>query len=138
MGKTFSLEVLTPEHPFFEGKAESLTVTTTDGRYTFLANHAPIVMPVAVGSLVIKTEDGQNIEAFNSEGFLEYGRELVSVYVQACERPEDIDRIRAEEAKKRAEERLRQKQSMNEYTQNKMALARAMARLSMSSKYRRR
>jgi F-type H+-transporting ATPase subunit epsilon len=138
MVKTFNLEVLTPERPFFEGEAVSLTVTTTDGQFTFLADHAPIVMPVAVGTIVIKTGDGQTIEAFNSEGFLEFGHELTSVYLQACERPEDIDRIRAEEAKRRAEERLRQKQSMSEYTQNKMALARAMARLSVSSKNRRR
>ncbi|HHT16882.1 MAG TPA: ATP synthase F1 subunit epsilon [Papillibacter sp.] len=138
MEKVFNLEVLTPERPFFEGEAVSLTVTTTDGQFTFLAGHAPIVMPVVVGSIVIKTPEGQTIEAFNSEGFLELGHELTSVYLQACERPEDIDRLRAEEAKRRAEERLRQRQSMSEYTQNKMALARAMARLSVSAKYRRR
>ena len=53
MAKTFNLEVLTPERPFFEGEAVSLTVTTTDGQFTFLADHAPIVMPVAVGTIVI-------------------------------------------------------------------------------------
>lgn len=136
--RTFNLEVLTPEHPFYEGPAVSLTVTTTDGQYTFLAGHAPIVMPLTVGSIVIKTPEGETIEAFNSEGFMEFGHEITSVYVQACERPEEIDQKRAEEARRRAEERLRQKQSLSEYTQSKMALARAMARLSVSSKTRRR
>ncbi len=51
------------------------------------------------------------------------------IYVQACERPEDIDKRRAEEAKLRAEERMRQKNSMQEYRRSKLALARAIARL---------
>ena len=46
-----------------------------------------------------------------------------------AEHPEEIDRKRAEAAKKRAEERLRQKQSIREYYHSKAALARAMARL---------
>ena len=46
-----------------------------------------------------------------------------------AEHPEEIDRRRAEAAKKRAEERLRQKQSIHEDYHSKAALARAMARL---------
>jgi F-type H+-transporting ATPase subunit epsilon len=88
-------------------------------------------MPIAVGSLEIKTPD-KTIDAFTSEGFLEAHREGIVVYVQACERPDEIDSARANEAQKRAEERLRQQQSMKEYQQSKMALARAMARLQVT------
>jgi F-type H+-transporting ATPase subunit epsilon len=52
------------------------------------------------------------------------------VFVQACERPDEIDESRAEQARRRAEEFLRQKRSFAEYNQSKIALARAMARLS--------
>ena len=57
MAKLFKLEVLTPERQFFEGDASMLTVTTTDGSFSFLAGHVPIIMPIAVGSFVIKTPE---------------------------------------------------------------------------------
>lgn len=128
MAKMFKLTILTPERQFFDGDVEALTVTTTDGRFTFLADHVPIVMPITVGTLSLKTET-ETKDVFNSEGFLEVRHEGVMVYVQACEKPEEIDKSRAEEAKLRAEERLRQRQSMQEYRQSKLALARAMTRL---------
>ena len=53
----------------------------------------------------------------------------VMVLVSAAERPEDIDLKRAEAARERAEERLKQKLSIRDYYNSKAALARAMARL---------
>ena len=52
-----------------------------------------------------------------------------------AQNPADIDRVRAEEAKARAEERLRQKRSIQEYHLNEAALSRAMSRLKAASKY---
>ena len=65
-------------------------------------------------------------------GFAEIMNNRVSVLVNTAERPEDIDVKRAEEAKERAEERLRQKQSIQEYHLSQASLARAMARLKAS------
>ncbi len=128
MSKLFKLSILTPERQFYDGEVEVLTVTTVDGQMTFLADHVPVVMPLNVGTLVYKTAD-ETKEIFNSEGFLEVRHDGVLVYVQACENPEEIDLRRAEEARMRAEERLRQNQSMKEYRHSKLALARSMARL---------
>jgi len=58
------------------------------------------------------------------------------VIVDTCESPEEIDVRRAEEAKERAEEQLRQKKSLEEYNANQMALARAMSRLRVTSRKR--
>ena len=74
-------------------------------------------------------------EAVNSEGFMEVLQDSVVVFVQACEWPEDIDMRRAEEAKHRAEERIRQRQSIWENKSSKIALARAMVRLRAGRKY---
>jgi F-type H+-transporting ATPase subunit epsilon len=132
MAKLFNLKIFTPERQIFDGEVEALTVTTTDGRFTFLASHVPVVMPLIVGTLVYRTAD-ETVEVFNSEGFLEVRHEGVLAYVQASEKPEDIDKNRAEEARLRAEERLRQQQSMQEYNRSKLALARAMARLRVTN-----
>ena len=128
MPKLFNLKILTPEREFFNGDVEAVTADAPDGSVMILADHAPFIMPVSIGHIKIKKDDKWE-ESVNTEGFLEVRHEGVLIFVQACEHPDEIDERRAEEAKKRAEEHLRQKQSMSEYKQSKVALARAMARL---------
>ena len=67
-----------------------------------------------------------------SKGFAEIVNNRASVLVNTAERPEDIDVKRAEEAKERAEEQLRQKQSIQQYYHTQASLARAMNRLRVS------
>ena len=128
MYKQFNLKILTPERRFMDGDVEALTVNAPDGSVTILADHAPFIMPVSIGTIKIK-KDGIWEEAVNTEGFLEVHHQGVLVFVQACERPDEIDTLRAEEARQRAEEKIRQKQSINEHKQSQIALARAMERL---------
>lgn len=130
---TFELTIMTPEREFFSGKVEALTITGLNGKLTVLANHAPMVGCLDVGTINIKT-DGEWKEAFNSEGFLDVLDNTVVVFVQSCEWPNEIDVKRAREAKMRAEEQLRQKRSIIEYNASKIALARAMTRLSIASR----
>ena len=73
--------------------------------------------------------DGKWEPAAVGAGFVEIKPDYVILLVGFAEHPEEIDRKRAEAARERAEERLRQKQSIHEYYHSKAALARAMARL---------
>ena len=132
MAKLFNLKILTPEREFFDGDVEAVTANAPDGKVTVLADHTPFIMPVSVGIISIK-RDGVWEDSVNSEGFMEVHHEGVLIFVQTCEHPDEIDTRRAEEARRRAEERLRQKQSMNEYKKSKIALARAMARLRITN-----
>ena len=70
-----------------------------------------------------------------SDGFVEIMPSYVTLLADTVERPEEIDEKRAEAAKERAEEKLRQKQSISEYYHTQAALSKAMARLKVSSKY---
>ena len=128
MSKLFNLKIFTPEREFFDGDVEGVTAVAPDGSIMILADHAPMIMPVSIGKIGIK-QDGKWDESVNSEGFLEVRFDGVVIFVQACEHPDEIDARRAEDARKRAVESMRQKQSMSEYKQSKIALARAMARL---------
>lgn len=74
-----------------------------------------------------------NISKEYGMGFVEIVNNRVTLLVETAEKPEEIDVRRAEEAKQRAEERLRQKQSIHEYYHSRAALARAMARLKATS-----
>ena len=132
MAKLFNLKIFTPEREFFNGDVEAVSADAPDGNVMILADHVPFIMPVSVGNIRIKINDSWE-ESVNSEGFMEVRHEGVLIFVQACEHPDEIDARRAEEARLRAEEHLRQKQSMSEYKQSKIALARAMARLQAGS-----
>ena len=130
---TFPFEILTPERSFFSGDIEALTFTASDGEWTILKGHVPMIVVLRPGVVKIKQE-GKWRQAVNSEGYMEVGPHRTVLFAQTCEWPEEIDLQRAQEAKRRAEELLRQKQSLLEYGGSKIALARAMARLSASSK----
>ena len=91
-----------------------------------------MVIAVELGALHYKTPDGASVTTAVSMRYTEIMNTRVSVLVNTAERPEDIDVKRAEEAKERAEERLRQKQSIQEYHLSQASLARAMARLKAS------
>lgn len=68
-----------------------------------------------------------------SSGFVEMIDNRVKLFCLTAESPEEIDIRRAQEAKERAEEQMRQKQSIQEYHMNQLALSRAMARLRVTS-----
>ena len=57
------------------------------------------------------------------------------ILVDTVERPEDIDIRRAQEALEAAEEKIRQKNSIQEYKMSQAAMARALSRLKLASKY---
>ena len=69
------------------------------------------------------------ITGITGTGFAQIINNRATVLVDTCEYPEEIDIRRAKEAKERAEEQLRQKQSIQEYHRSKASLARAMERL---------
>jgi F-type H+-transporting ATPase subunit epsilon len=54
--------------------------------------------------------------------------------VDSAEKPEDIDRVRAKQAMERAQERLRQQESLKEYMQTEASLSRALTRLKVSGR----
>jgi F-type H+-transporting ATPase subunit epsilon len=78
-------------------------------------------------------EGNEHIFAVSS-GFVEMINNRAKLFCLSVESPEEIDIRRAQEAKERAEEQLRQKQSIQEYHMNQMALARAMTRLKVTHK----
>lgn len=125
---SFSLEILTPQRQFFVGHVESLVLPILDGEYGVEAGHEPVVTVVAPGTLRYRVE-GKWHEAAVTSGIAEIMQEYTVLLLSAAERPDEIDLDRAEAAKRRAEERLRQQISNQEYVSSKAALSRAMARL---------
>ncbi len=135
MAETFYLKVVASDRQFYEGDCEMITFIGVDGSYGILPHHECMVTPLEAGELTLQI-DGVKKEAAVGEGFVEILPNQVTVLTDFCEWADEIDIRRAEEAKQRAEERLRQKQSIIEYHSSKAALSRAMARLKVTDKIR--
>ena len=131
---TFYLKVIACDRVFFEGKCQQVILPLFDGQQAIQAHHENMVFSVEVGELVIQKEDGTTVTGVTGTGFAQMINNRATVIVDTCEYPEEIDVRRAEEAKERAEEQLRQKQSIEEYHMSKASLARAMARLKAGNK----
>ncbi len=133
MSKTIELEIITPEKKFYSGPAEGIIMPAIDGQYGVQPGHEPVVTALEPGT-VRYCVDGTWNEVVVSMGFAEIMPDYAILLVDTAERPDEIDRARAERALERAEERMRQKQSIQEYYRSKAAIARAMARLKASKK----
>ena len=98
-----------------------------------MKGHEKMVISIKPGEMKIQ-KGGKWLYCSVAPGFVEIRPDETLIFTSSAEWPEEIDVRRAEEAKARAEERLRQKLSMREYKFNKLAVARAMARLQLSKK----
>ena len=130
--KTFSLKIISSDKIFYEGPCQYLTVPAPDGQKGVLPHHENMVIAVNVGDARMEVEKGKWVDIAVGAGFMEIVNNRVTMLVDTAERPEEIDIRRAEEAKERAEEQLRQKQSIQEYYHSQASLARAMNRLKVS------
>ncbi len=133
MATPYKLDIVTPEKHFFEGEVTALSAVTIDGEIGVLARHVPGVLAIAPSPIKFETESGWRTAAI-SGGFALISMEGVTVLADAIEWPEDIEVARAEEAKKRAEERLVSKMSEIDHLRAQVALQRALMRLKVANK----
>ena len=101
----FILNITASSGEFYQGYCESLTLPTGDGVYGVQAGHNPVLVALHMG-IAKFTVDGETREVLVGDGIAEVTPTFVLLLVDSAERPEDIDRNRAEAARIRAEERL--------------------------------
>ena len=131
------LEIVTAERQTFADDVNAIIAPGREGQLGILPHHAPLMTMLQPGELILK-KDGEEIYLFVSGGFLEVRPDKVIILADACERCEDIDISRAEEAKLRAEERLSSKSPEADHSRAEAALRRSITRLKVAEKIRRR
>lgn len=131
MADLFKLQVITPERRFYEGEASMVELTTTEGNIGVYRNHIPLTAVIAPGILRIHEEGGVK-EAALMSGFLEILPEKLVIMAEVAEWPEEIDASRAEEARVRAERRLKDQNGEIDVMRAELALKRALVRLSLT------
>lgn len=131
---TFYLRVIACDRVFYAHPCRQVIIPLEDGAKAICAHHENMAFAVEIGEIKIQTEDGTWITGVVGLGFAQVMNNRMTVIVDTAEYPDEIDVRRAMEAKERAEEQLRQKKSIQEYHHSQASLARAMSRLSASSK----
>ncbi|WP_420805138.1 F0F1 ATP synthase subunit epsilon [Gottschalkia acidurici] len=125
----FKLEIVTPDRKFLEADVSMLVARTIDGDMAILKNHIPLVTPLDIGIIKMNYEDGTSKKASIAGGYMEVTKEKTTIVTESAEWPEEIDRRRAEEAKKRAEERISKKNKDTDVLRAELALKRAINRI---------
>lgn len=134
---TMHVEVVTAERELYNGEADELIAPGTEGELGILPHHAALLTTLKPGALRIKLH-GAEEPLFVSGGFLEVSNNQATVLADTAEHAEEIDQARAEEARRRAQDRLAQTTSDTERAELQGALQRAMQRLRVAETARRR
>ena len=126
-----NLEIITAERSVFEREVDMVIAPGLDGQLGILPRHAPLMTILKPGELTVKKSGEDDIYVAVSGGFMEVIGNRVSVLADACERSDEIDEARAEEAIKRAQERLAQRGSDMEMERVMSSLNRAQVRVNL-------
>ncbi|MDH3390298.1 MAG: F0F1 ATP synthase subunit epsilon [Desulfobulbaceae bacterium] len=136
MAEKINLEVVTPKGAIVSEEVDIVTAPGFAGEFGVLANHAPFLSTIKIGTLRYK-KDGTDNELMVSGGFCEVSNNKITFLVESAERGTEIDVDRALQAKERAEKRLlqaREQQAKIDRTRAEAALQRALARLKLAQR----
>lgn len=128
MAENFKLKIITPDRVFYEDEVSMVEFNTVEGEVGIYKEHIPMTMIVAPGILTI-TKGDEVKEAALHAGFTEVLPDRVTVLAEIIEWPGEIDIHRAEDAKARAEERIREHAPGTDLRRAEMSLKRAVARI---------
>lgn len=128
--KRFEVNIVTPEKTAFQAEAVSVILPGSEGYLGVWADHAPLVSGLQPGVITIKLNDQGDEKIFAcSGGFVEISHNTVNIMSDTCEAAGEIDGDRAKAALRRARERLLSPDPEVDRQRAEQARERAEARL---------
>ncbi len=133
-----TVDIVTAERVVYsEEGVDKIVVPGVVGELTALPRHAPLLTMIQPGVLrIVKGQD--EVEMAITGGFIEVRENRITILADAAERAEEIDVVRAEEARRRAQERLERREEEIDMARTEAALKRALVRLKVAERRRRR
>ena len=128
MAPTIHLDIVSAEAEIFSGSAEMVFAPAVMGEIGILPRHAPLITRLKPGEVRVRN-DGEEQSFYVSGGMLEIQPLVVTVLSDTALRAKDLDEASALQAKQRAEDALRDRQSDTDLAQASAELAEAMAQL---------
>jgi F-type H+-transporting ATPase subunit epsilon len=135
MAETLKLEIVTPEAVTYSEDVEMVTLPGAEGELGVFPRHVPLMTQVMSGEVVVRKNNQDYFLAIGG-GFAEITGSRVAILTDMAIKADDIDEAKAEEARRRAEERMQQKLSDEESANVSAALAHSLAQLKVKRRNR--
>lgn len=133
MADRLTLEITTPTRLVVSETVDEVVAPGVEGYFGVLPGHAPFLTTLGVGVLTYRIGRDEFHLAL-AAGFAEVRNDKVIILADTAERPDEIDRVRAERAKERAERRISgRSEDEIDFVRCQAALTRALMRLQVSS-----
>jgi F-type H+-transporting ATPase subunit epsilon len=128
MANTLKLEIITPDAVVYSEDVEMVTLPGVEGQLGILPQHIRLMTQMVPGEMIVRKSGHDDFFAVG-EGLIEITGERVSILTDMAIAADKIDEAKVEEARQRAEARLREKISDEEVASVNAALARSLAQL---------
>jgi F-type H+-transporting ATPase subunit epsilon len=135
MAATLKLEIVTPEAVTYSEDVDMVTLPGAAGEMGIFPMHVPLMTQIVPGEIVVR-KNGQDYFLAVGEGFVEITGDRVAILTDMAIKAENIDELKAEEARKRAESRLNEKLSDEEVANVNAALLHSLAQLKVKRRSR--
>jgi F-type H+-transporting ATPase subunit epsilon len=132
MAETLHLQIVTPDRLLVREDCDQVQIPGKNGELGILPGHAPLITELQIGEISYRAGATTQYLAV-AWGFAEVLSDKVTILADSAERAEDIDVKRAQDAKARAEEALRQAAADLDYDATLYALRRADVRLAVAA-----
>ena len=130
---SLELQIVTPDRLLLKEQVDEVEIPGSDGYFGVLPGHTPLLASLAVGELWYRKGQEKTYISL-AFGFAEVLPDRVTILARLAERADEIDVERAEEARKRAEQRLAHSKSDVDYERARLSLTRSIMRLQVSSR----
>ena len=135
MADTLKLEIVTPDGKAYSEDVEMVTLTGVQGEMGILPQHIPLMTKMVPGELVVR-KGGRDLFVAVGGGLVQVTGTRVNILTDMAVAADKIDEAKAEEARQRAEARLREKLSEEEVATINASLARSFAQLRVKRRHR--
>lgn len=138
MGTIFHLDIVSAEESIYSGPVEFLVAPAQMGEVGIYPRHTPMLTRIKSGMVRIKAQLKEEELIYVSGGMLEVQPDVVTILADTAVRSHDLDEAKALEAKRAAEEAMRNRESELDYAKAQAELIEAMAQLAAIDKLRKR
>ncbi|MEK7677205.1 MAG: F0F1 ATP synthase subunit epsilon [Verrucomicrobiota bacterium] len=136
MANTLKLEIVTPEAKTYSDDVEMVTLPGVEGEMGIYPMHVPLMTQIVSGEVLVR-KGGQDLYLAVGEGFVEITGDRVAILTDMAITADAIDEAQAEEARKRAEARLKEKLSEEEAASANAALLHSLTQLKVKRRQHR-
>jgi len=135
MASTLKLEIVTAEGPVFSEDVELVTLPGVAGQFGVYPQHVPLMTQMVPGEIIV-CKDGRDTFFASGGGLIEVTADRVAILTDMAVQAEKIDEAKAEEARRRAEARLKEKLSDEEVALTNASLTRSLAQLRVKRRHK--